>query len=90
MVVAREAGGPRMPVAVLRARVADLPLEFALDDTLAVMGGRSISAVASVEIEARVSKSGMATPEKGDLLSAAQRAKVGASGLRLVVDRVRP
>lgn len=90
LVVAREAGGPRMPVAVMRARAADLPLEFALDDSMAVMPSRTISTVKEVEIEARVSKTGMATPEKGDLLSAVQNAKLGASGLRLVVDHIRP
>ena len=90
MVVAREAGGPRMPIAVLRLRVADLPLDFTLDDSLALAPDRSISTVKSVEVEARVSKSGLATPQKGDLFSAPQNAQVGAAGLRLVIDQVRP
>jgi len=90
LIVAREAGGPRMPIAVKRARVADLPLDFVLDDSQAVMPGRSISTVKNVEVEARISKSGMAMPEKDDLLSAVKNAKVGDKGLRLVVDHVRP
>ena len=90
MVVAREAGGPRMPVAVLRVRVADLPLDFTLDDSMSVMPERSLSAVKEVEVEARVSKTGMAMPEAGDLLSATLKAPVGASGLQLRIDHVRP
>ncbi len=90
MVVAREAGGPRAPVAVLRARVADLPLAFVLDDSMSVMRGRSLSAVKEVEVEVRISKTGMATPEKGDLLSPVQKAAIGSTGLKLLVDHIRP
>ncbi|MDD5250767.1 MAG: c-type cytochrome biogenesis protein CcmI [Rhodocyclaceae bacterium] len=90
MVVAREAGGPRMPLAVLRLRVADLPRDFALDDSLAMTPDRLISSAKSVEVEARVSKSGQAMPQAGDLFSATQKAKAGTAGLRLVIDQVRP
>jgi cytochrome c-type biogenesis protein CcmH len=90
MVVAREAGGPRMPIAVLRLRVADLPLDFALDDSLAMTPDRLISTVKNVEVEARVSKSGQAVPQPGDLFSATQKAKAGTAGLRLVIDQIRP
>ena len=90
MVIAREAGGPRAPVAVLRAHASDLPLDFVLDDSMSVMSGRSLSAVKKVEVEARISKSGMAAPEAGDLLSAVQTTAVGAKGLKLLVDHVRP
>ncbi len=89
MVIAR-VPGTRVPVAVLRARAAELPLKFTLDDALAMSPQARISMASEVEIEARISKSGMAQPEPGDLISAVQTVKVGARGLRLQVVKVRP
>jgi len=90
MVIARPADGSRMPVAVLRVKASELPLQFTLDDALSMNPDQAISKYKEVSIEARISKSGMATPQPGDLLSAAQTVKVGAAGIRLVVDQVRP
>jgi cytochrome c-type biogenesis protein CcmH len=45
--------------------------------------------VSEVEVEARVSKSGMAQPAAGDLMSAVQTVKVGSSGVTLQVAQVR-
>jgi cytochrome c-type biogenesis protein CcmH len=89
MVIAR-LPGTRMPMAVLRAPATQLPLKFTLDDSLAMNPQSLISNAAQVEVEVRISKTGMAMPEAGDLLSAAQTVKVGAKGLKLKVDRVRP
>ncbi|MBC5764465.1 tetratricopeptide repeat protein [Ramlibacter albus] len=88
MIIARPIG-TRMPVAVMRARVAELPLKFTLDDSLAMSPQARISGVAEVEVEARVSKTGQAKAEAGDLVSAVQTVKVGASGLKVAVDTVR-
>jgi cytochrome c-type biogenesis protein CcmH len=89
MIVAREAGGPRMPIAVQRMSVADLPHDFVLDDSLAMTPDRTISSVKAVEVEARVSKSGQAMPQPGDLFSATQQSKAGKAGVKLVIDQVR-
>jgi cytochrome c-type biogenesis protein CcmH len=89
MVIAR-APGSRMPVAVVRARVSDLPLAFTLDDSLAMSPQARISQASQVDVEARISKSGMAQPEPGDLMSAVQTVKVGATGVTLQVNAVRP
>lgn len=89
MVIAR-APGSRMPVAVVRANVSELPLQFTLDDSLAMSPQARISAASQVEVEARISKSGMAQPESGDLISAVQTVKVGTSGIKLQVSKVRP
>lgn len=89
MVIAR-APGSRMPVAVVRALVSDLPLAFTLDDSLAMSPQARISAATQVEVEARVSKTGMAQPEPGDLVSSVQTVKVGAKGITLQVNAVRP
>jgi cytochrome c-type biogenesis protein CcmH len=89
MVIAR-APGSRMPVAVVRARVSDLPLSFTLDDSLAMSPQARISQANQVDVEARISKSGMAQPEPGDLMSTVQTVKVGATGIALQVNAVRP
>jgi cytochrome c-type biogenesis protein CcmH len=90
MVIARPADGSRMPLAVLRVKASELPLQFILDDKLAMNPDNAISKHKEVSIEARISKTGMATPQPGDLLSAPQTVKVGASGIRLLVEQIRP
>lgn len=82
--------GMRMPAAVLRARAADLPITFTLDDSLSMSPQARLSSASQVEVEARISKSGMAQPEPGDLISAVQTVRVGASGIKLHVNQVRP
>src|SRR5207248_3585387 len=57
-VFARAAEGPPMPLAVLRARAADLPLQFALNDSMAMASGMTVSAFPRVVVTARVSKAG--------------------------------
>ena len=89
MVIAR-VPGTRMPVAVLRTRAADLPLKFTLDDALAMSPQARISLASEVDVEARISKSGMAQPEPGDLISVVQTVKVGTQGLKIRVAKVRP
>ena len=88
MVIAR-VPGTRMPVAVLRVHASDLPLKFTLDDSLSMSPQARISAAKEVDIEARISKSGMAMPEPGDLISSVQTVKVGSKGVALRVAQVR-
>jgi cytochrome c-type biogenesis protein CcmH len=89
MVIARLPGS-RMPVAVLRVRGARLPLPFTLDDSLAMSPQSLLSTAAQVEVEARISHSGQAKAEPGDLLSPVQTIKVGTKGVTLKVAQVRP
>ena len=89
MVIARPVGA-RMPLAVLRQRASGVPLKFTLDDTLAMNPQALLSQAGEVSIEARISKSGLAMPASGDLISDAQTVKVGAQGITLKIDRVRP
>ena len=79
-----------MPIAVLRARVADLPFSFRLDDSTAMAGGQKLSDFSSVTIEARISKAGMAQISSGDLFGTLKATKVGSQGIRLVIDQVQP
>lgn len=88
MVIAR-LPGTRVPLAVMRASASELPLKFTLDDSLAMNPQALISTAKEVEIEARVSKTGMAKAEATDLLSAAQTVKVGAADVTLRVAQVR-
>jgi cytochrome c-type biogenesis protein CcmH len=89
MVIAR-APGARMPVAIMRAKAADLPMRFILNDALAMTPDSLISDLNEATIEVRISKSGQAQAEPGDLFSQIQTVKVGSDNLKIVVDQVRP
>lgn len=89
-VFARPADGSRMPVAVVRARVSELPLRFTLDDSRAMAPTAKISALTEVVVNARVSRSGNAIPASGDLEGATEKVKVGTQGMSLVIDRAIP
>ena len=71
MVFARPVGGPRMPIAVQRVS-ARFPLELVLDASHEMMGGASMAQFDQVEVVARVSKSGMAEVQSGDLEGVAE------------------
>lgn len=88
-VFARAAEGPRMPLAILKLRVADLPTDFELNESMAMAPGMSIAAFSDLVIGARVSKSGSATPAAGDWESVPLPVSPGASGLRLVIGQQR-
>lgn len=87
MVIARRPG-TRMPLAVLRKRAAELPLQFTLDDSLSMDPNSRLSSVKEIEVEARISKTGLAKQEAGDLLSPAQTVTLGANGVALRVAKV--
>ena len=89
MVIARKPG-ERMPVAVLKTAVTAFPMNFVLNDALAMSPNALISQLPEVSVEVRISKTGMAMPESGDLLSAPQNIKVGTTNARLMINQVRP
>ena len=89
-IFARAVEGPRMPLAVQRGKVSDLPLDFRLDDSLAVSPDFKISGFTEVRIEARISRSGSATPGPGDLIGVGPVVKPGATGLIVKIDQARP
>lgn len=89
-IVARAVDGPRIPLAVLRKRVADLPLDFVLDDSLAMSPQLKLSSFSEVVVTARISKSGNAMSQPGDVQGASGPVKVGAKGLAILIDTVVP
>jgi cytochrome c-type biogenesis protein CcmH len=90
-IVAKSVDSPGMPVAVLRTSPSAWPLKFTLDDTLAMMPGRTLSNSGRVTIEARISRSGQAMPSSGDLQGSSGIIDPSArQPLRIVIDRVIP
>ncbi|MEP6959409.1 MAG: c-type cytochrome biogenesis protein CcmI [Nitrospirota bacterium] len=89
-VFAREMSGPPMPVAIVRATKKDLPFTFQLDDSTSPMPSRKLSGAGPVVIVARLSKSGQAMPQSGDLEGTSQPVQSGVDGITVVIDRERP
>ena len=89
-VFAREVSGPPMPVAIVRATKKDLPFTFRLDDSTSMMPSRKLSDVGTVVIVARLSKSGQAMPQSGDLEGTSQPVKSEVDGITVVIDHERP
>jgi len=83
-IFARARSGPPMPLAVYRGKASDLPLEVRLDDSMAMTPMMKLSAFQDVSVMARISKSGQAKPESGDLYGIAPGAVM--PGQKKVVD----
>jgi cytochrome c-type biogenesis protein CcmH len=89
-VYARAENGPRMPLAVIRGTAAQLPLKFALDDSQAMSPAMKLSNADAVRIEARVSRSGNAMPQAGDIVGTSGVVKPGTHDVKIVLDKVVP
>ena len=89
-VFAKDVAGPPMPVSIVRASKKDLPFTFRLDDSTSPMPSRKLSDIDTVVIVARLSKSGKAMPESGDLEGMSQPVKPGTDNITVVIDRERP
>lgn len=89
-IYARPVSGTRMPLALLRGHAGDLPLNFTLDDSLAISPEMKLSGASAVRLEARVTKSGQAVRQPGDLIGESGEVKIGSKGIKLSIDQVSP
>jgi cytochrome c-type biogenesis protein CcmH len=65
-VYARAWQGAKMPLAIARAKVSELPKRVLLTEAMAMTPAMSLGSVDNVEVVARISQSGAATAEVGD------------------------
>ncbi len=87
-IFARAPEGPPLPLAVLKARAADLPFKFALDDSLAMAQGVTVSSQPKIVVTARIAKSGKPQAAAGDLQGASKPVANDAAGVDVVIDSV--
>ena len=90
-IFARAQSGSRMPLAVVRKQVKDLPIDVTLDDAMAMTEAMRISQFDKVNIVARVSFSGSALAQPGDYQSGTQTATPGQqSPVKLLIKNQLP
>ena len=89
-IFARASSGPRMPLAILKRKASELPITFKLDDSTAMSDEMKLSKFDQVVVGARVSRTGNAMPQSGDLVGQSAVVKVDGSKLTLLIDTVQP
>ncbi|MDO8311437.1 MAG: c-type cytochrome biogenesis protein CcmI [Sideroxyarcus sp.] len=87
-VLARAAEGPKIPLAILRKQVRDLPLTFELDDSMAMAPQMKLSAFDKVVVIARTSKAGAAKPQPGDAQGMSQPLRPGTKNVNVKIDQL--
>jgi len=89
-IFARAVQGPRMPLAIVRKRAAELPVTVTLDDSQAMSPAMKLSGFKQVAVGARVSKSGQAMPASGDLEGSVSPVNTTGSEVAITIDQVVP
>ena len=84
-VFATPVSGSRMPLAIVRTTADKLPFDFVLDDSTAMNPAAKLSSMTEVTVKVRISKSGQAIAQPGDLGVSLTPVKLGSSGLNLMV-----
>lgn len=90
-IVARDMAGELPPLAVARLTLGDLPATLVLDDRYAMSEAATLSQVSEVRLLARVSQSGNATPEAGDMYGEVEGVPVDdidGEPVELVINRI--
>jgi cytochrome c-type biogenesis protein CcmH len=90
-VYAKAASGPPMPLAIVRTTAGQLPLSVTLDDSQAMMPQMKLSSFNQVIINARISKTGNATPGSGDFQGVSKTIDPASNpAVDVVIDSVVP
>jgi cytochrome c-type biogenesis protein CcmH len=90
-IFARAVQGPKMPLAIVRKQVKDLPLTVTLNDSMAMTPAMVLSNFTEVTVGARVSRSGQAMPQSGDLQGMKSPVATGEqSTVEVVIDQAIP
>ncbi|MSQ53755.1 MAG: c-type cytochrome biogenesis protein CcmI [Betaproteobacteria bacterium] len=86
-VYARAAEGSRMPVAIIKTTADGVPYRFVLDDSHSMSPAAKLSGQTKVIVEARISKSGTAKAQKGDLSGTSAAVAPGVKELEILIDK---
>ena len=90
-VYAKAAEGPPMPLAIQRMEASKLPVTVTLTDGMGMLPSMKLSQFPQVVVGARVSKSGNAMPQSGDLQVLSKPISVTTTDpIRLTIDQVVP
>ena len=90
-IFARAVQGPKMPLAIVRKQVKDLPLTVTLNDSMAMTPAMVLSNFSEVTVGARVSRSGQAMPASGDLQGMMSPVATGNdSNVKVVINQTVP
>ncbi|MEJ5999445.1 tetratricopeptide repeat protein [Paucibacter soli] len=89
-VFARAAQGSKAPLAIQRRQVKELPLTLTLDDSMAMNPALKLSGAEQVVVGARISKSGNAMPQPGDMQALSAPLKPGAAQVQLQIKDLLP
>lgn len=91
LVFAKAAGGPPMPLAVQKLDAGKLPMTVTLDDSMAMMPSMKLSQFQRWVLTARVSQSGSAQAQPGDLQGSLELDRAAAvKPVTLVISEVVP
>ena len=88
-IYAKALSGPPMPIAIIRKKVSDLPLQAVLDDSQAMIPSNKLSDHEQVQLTARISKTGNAMPQLGDLIGTIEKVNTRHdTPIKLVIDNI--
>ena len=89
-IYAKAIEGPKLPLAIIKSTAGQLPTSFVLSDAQSMSPQFKLSQFKEVSLTARISKSGNAIPEKGDLIGFIPKLKIGEKNIQLIIQDVQP
>ena len=89
-IYARAKNGPRMPLAIVILKAKNLPAKFTLKDGMGMNPNLKLTSFPEVIISARITKSGKAMPESGDLQGFSQVVQIGNQNVNFLINKQVP